>query len=182
MKEFRVIWLLPLIFLGCSWDKSKPNVEVIQDFMESPAIKAQEYDEHSPHHSGMRLPPENTVPVGFHPYKYGTDVEKASRENRNPIADEKSKEMVFAGVKQYETNCMVCHGMRGEGGAELSVSQKMALKPPSLLSDKVKGMTDAQIYHIITQGQGVMGPYAAQVPQASRWQVVNYIRSLQKNK
>jgi hypothetical protein len=29
-------------------------------------------------------------------------------------------------------------------------------------------------------GQGVMGPYASHIPQKYRWQVVNYIRHLQK--
>jgi hypothetical protein len=70
--------------------------------------------------------------------------------------------------------------MNGEGSEKATVAQLMALKPPPMVSDKIKGWTDGQIYHVITAGQGVMGPYATHVPAKSRWQVVNYIRHLQK--
>jgi hypothetical protein len=46
--------------------------------------------------------------------------------------------------------------------------------------DKVKAWPDAHLYHVIAAGQGVMGPYASHIPQAYRWQVVNYIRFLEK--
>jgi mono/diheme cytochrome c family protein len=176
--------MLPILSLlvavnmsACSWDKSKPNVEVIQDMMESPAIKAQEYDESSPGHSGMRLPPENTAPVGFTPYKMTFD--QAQRELKNPLAGDMSKDVLMTGQKFYVTNCAVCHGTNGEGSANSSVGQLMALKPPSMLTEKIRGWNDAQIYHTITMGQGLMGPYASHIPQKYRWQVVNYIRFLQ---
>lgn len=179
-----LLLILPLglgaaVLSGCQGG-AEPNIELIQDMMESPAIKPQEYDENSPHHSGMRVPPDHTVPVGFTPYKYGTNVELASKENKNPLAGDAKTDNMLAGIKMYETNCMVCHGMHGEGGEKSSVGQMMALKPPSLVSEKVRGMTDGHLYHIITLGQGVMGPYASHVPQSSRWQLVNYIRQLQK--
>lgn len=166
---------------SCGPRGNKPNVEVIQDMMESPAIKAQEYDEASPNHSGMRVPPENAVPVGFVPYKYGTDAE-ASSKNPNPIAGKFDEETLLTGQNYFDTNCAICHGVKGEGGvaANASVTQRMALKPPPVVSDKVKAWTDGRLYHVITMGQGVMGPYASHVPQKYRWQVVNYIRFLEK--
>lgn len=163
---------------GCK-DSSKPNIEVIQDMMESPAIKPQEYDEESPNHSGMRVPPEGTQPVGFIPYRYAKDVAGAAR-NQNPMANDFSEDSLKVGLKYYQTNCAVCHGLQGEGGEKLPVGEKMALKPPQLTSAKIKGWTDGQIYHVITMGQGVMGPYASHIPQKYRWQVVNYVRHLQK--
>jgi mono/diheme cytochrome c family protein len=165
---------------GCT-DHSKPNVELIQDMMDSPAIKPQEYDESSPNHSGMRVPPEGTQPVGFTPYRYATDL-AGSAKDPNPLAGNMSEETLKVGIKYYTTNCTLCHGQNGEGAeaARLAVADKMALKPPSLLSDKIRGWTDGEIYHVITMGQGVMGPYASHIPQKYRWQVVNYIRHLQK--
>jgi mono/diheme cytochrome c family protein len=167
---------------GCGARGNKPNVEIIQDMMESPAIKAQEFDQDSPHHSGMRVPPDKTVPQGFQPYMYATDVEGAAKNLKNPYAGQMDQETLLTGQKFYETNCMVCHGMKGEGGVEShsSVSEKMALKPPSILTDKVKAWPDGHLYHVITMGQGVMGPYASHIPQKYRWQVVNYIRFLEK--
>lgn len=169
------------LMLGCQGG-DKPNIELIQDMMDSPAIKAQEFDETSPGGSGMRLPPEHTVPVGFTPYKYANDFEGAVRDLKNPLAGDTSQATIMTGMKFYDTNCAVCHGAQGEGGTQKSVSEFMALKPPSLLTEKVLKMTDGQLYHIITMGQGMMGPYAAHIPQKDRWQVVTYIRSLQSAK
>lgn len=185
MSSFSKKLVLPvfaaLTFAGCS-SEDKMNVEIVQDMMKTPALKPQSYDEGAPNHSAMRIPPENTVPVGFVPYKYGTNVELASKELKNPFAGVETPEVLSVGVKYYETNCAVCHGHKGEGGeaAHSTVSGLMALKPPSLLSDKVRTMTDGHLYHIITMGQGVMGPYASHISQANRWQVVTYIRQLQK--
>ncbi|MBY0555190.1 cytochrome c [bacterium] len=160
-------------------DHSKPNVELIQDMLVSESIKPQEYDETSPNHSGMRVPPEGTQPVGFVPYRYANDIEGAAK-NKNPLAGDYSESVLKTGLKYYTTNCMICHGEQGEGGDKSSVGEKMALKPPSLLTAKMESWTDGQIYHVITAGQGVMGPYASHIPQKYRWQVVNYIRTLQK--
>ena len=172
--------LVAVSLTACGNNKgSLPNVEVIQDMMESPAIKAQEYDAGSPNNSGMRVPPEGTQPVGFVPYRYGTNF-GASANNKNPLAGDMSEETLKVGLKYYSTQCLLCHGAQGEGGEKLSIGEKMALKPPTLLSDKVRKWTDGQIYHVITVGQGVMGPYGPHIPQNYRWQVVNYVRHLQK--
>lgn len=169
---------LSSLLTGCSGGKNQTNIELIQDMMESPALKAQEYDETSPNHSAMRVPPEGTQPQGFTPYKYGTDAVAAAA-NQNPMAGEYTEEVLKTGIKYYTINCAICHGANGEGGEQASVAQTMALKPPAVTSDKIKGWTDGQIYHVITMGQGMMGPYGAQIPQKHRWQVVNYIRHLQ---
>ncbi|MBX2989296.1 MAG: cytochrome c [Bdellovibrionaceae bacterium] len=181
--------LKDLMILGCAGALAacsggdKPNVELIQDMMQTPALKAQSYDEASPNHASMRVPAEHTVPVGYVPYKYGTNVEQASKELKNPLAGDTSEPVMWTGIRVYETQCSICHGPKGEGGeaSKSPVSELMALKPPSLLTDKVRSMSDGHIYHIITMGQGVMGPYNAHVPQKDRWQLVNFIRHLQKN-
>lgn len=177
--QISAILLLSLALAACQGG-DKPNIELIQDMMESPALKAQEADPGAPNNAAMRVPPENTVPVGFKPYPYGMDVD-AAKQNKNPLAGDFSEPVLLAGMKSYETNCMICHAQHGEGGDKQSVSEFMALKAPTLLSDKVKNMTDGHLYHIVTMGQGVMGGYATQVPQSVRWQLVNYIRHLQKD-
>ena len=168
--------------VACGPSGNKTNVEIIQDMMESPAIKPQEYDAGSPDNRGMRAPPANTVPVGFTPYRYFTDIEGAAKNLRNPLDGDMSPETLYTGQKYYNLHCAVCHGYKGEGGEASGsvVSSKMALKPPSMNSEKIVGWNDAQIYHVITAGQGVMGAYNHHIQQKDRWQVVNYIRFLQK--
>lgn len=182
IKNSIIILLSGLFLVGLTacTDHAKPNVELIQDMMDSPAIYPQEYDEHSPNHSGMRVPPEGTQPVGFVPYKYATDLAGA-KGNKNPFEGKTEDEILNTGIKYYTIHCAICHGANGEGGEKNSIGEKMALKPPSLISDKIKGWTDGQIYHVITVGQGMMGPYAAHIPEKHRWQVVNYIRHLQSS-
>jgi len=178
MRIQQVLFSVLIAFtLSACTDHSKPNVEVIQDLMENPAVKAQEFDEWSLHHSGMRVPPENTAPVGFHSYKCSKNLDCAAA-MVNPMAGQETPVILTQCQKLYETNCALCHGFQGKGDG--TVAAKMNLKPPTLLSDKVKGWKDGQLYHVITEGQGLMGSYASHVPQESRWQVVNYIRFLQK--
>lgn len=178
IKILALLGFSVLAFSSCNLDKSKPNIEPIQDMLESPAIDPQEYDETSPNKSGMRVPPEGTQPKGFTPYRYANDLEGAKK-NKNPLESKMDDEILTVGLKYYTIHCAVCHGAKGEGGEKTSIGEKMALKPPSMLSDKVRSWTDGHLYHVITVGQGVMGPYASHIPEQYRWQVVNYIKYLQ---
>lgn len=175
-----ILMMFALAITACGPSGNSPNVEIIQDMMDSPAVKAQEYDDFFKDNNagGARVPPEGTVPVGFKAYRIGFDPEKG-KADRNPLAGNSEDQILLTGQKFYETNCMVCHGMKGDGMGP--VAEKMPNKPPAVTSAKIKGWSDGQIYQVITMGQGTMGPYASHIPQKYRWQVVNYIRHLQKN-
>lgn len=167
---------------ACHFDKSKPNFDLIQDFMESPAIKPQEYDPNTPNHISGREPVKGTVPVGFVSEPLD-DLAVAEKEMKNPMAADFSKDVLLTGQKYYSIHCALCHGNKGEGGVESKslIAEQMALKPPVLTGEKISGWSDVHIYYVISRGQGLMGPYASHIPQEYRWQVVNYIRHLQKN-
>ncbi|MBX2993456.1 MAG: cytochrome c [Bdellovibrionaceae bacterium] len=180
MKALLVIAALSSLALtACGPSGNNPNVELIQDMMEQPAVKGQRYDPWFKNGISALVPPEHTQPVGFTPYKYGTDIQAAIRENKNPLAGNMEAETLMVGQKYFNTNCMICHGQHGRGDGP--IAKKYPLPIPSLMSDKIRGWNDANIYHVITMGQGTMGPYASHIPQAYRWQVVNYIRYLQKD-
>ncbi len=174
--------LLPVAVLsGCTGDglRKEPNVELIQDMMEQPALKPQDFHPDERTKPAVRLPPEGTVPIGAKPYPYHLNPEAAEANLKNPFAGNMSPELLKIGRQKYDTYCAVCHGYEGRGDGP--VAPKMALKPPTLLSDKVINFKDARIFHIITDGQGVMASYAYQiVDENDRWAIVNYIRSLQK--
>lgn len=166
---------------ACHFDKSQPNFELIQDMMESPAIKPQEYDPNTPNHISGREPVKGTAPVGF-VVEPLDDLAVAEKEMKNPIAGDMSKDVLLVGQRYYQVNCAICHGTHGEGGVESKslVAEQMALKPPVITNDKIAGWSDVHLYYVISRGQGLMGPYANHIPHQSRWQVVNYIRHLQK--
>lgn len=173
--------LATALMVGCNIDKSKPNFDLVQDMMESPAIKAQEYDATSPNGIGMREPVPGTVPVGFITENL-SDLTVAEKELKNPLAGDMSKDVLMTGQKYFVTNCGVCHGNKGEGAvaAKISIADFMPLKPWPINNEKITGWTDAHIYFVISKGQGLMGPYASHIPKKYRWQVVNYIRHLQQ--
>ena len=172
---------LALTLSACSVGKhSQPNIDAIQDMMEQDALKAQDYQ---PGGDGTKaasmLPPQGTVPQGYKPYPYHNDPAAAEKNLKNPYANDESAEVLKVGETKFNTYCIVCHGAQGKGDG--LVAAKMLLKPPPLISDKIIGYNDARIYHIITDGQGVMSSYAYQmVNEKDRWAVVKYVRSLQK--
>lgn len=157
----------------------EPNVELIQDMMESPALKAQDFDTFNREGQGSRLPPDGTVPVGYEKYPYHLQPDLGAK-LQNPVAGRMTPELLDLGRTKFETYCAVCHGYEGKGDGPVSV--KMSVKPPSLLTDKImKTYTDGHIFHVISDGQGVMSSYAYQLVNPSdRWAIVNYVRSLQK--
>tara|TARA_B100001248_G_scaffold261981_1_gene255355 strand:+ start:7110 stop:7649 length:540 start_codon:yes stop_codon:yes gene_type:complete len=167
---------LVFALVACDSKSDKPNVELIQNMMESPAIKAQDYDPSKKDYQAMRMPPEGTVAQGKAPYMYKAQPEKAGKELVNPFSG--NEQVLEKGKLLYDTYCMVCHGPKGLGNG--TVADKMLVKPPVMNSEKVVSWSDGRIYHVITDGQGLMGSYASQISKEDRWKIVNYVRQLQK--
>jgi mono/diheme cytochrome c family protein len=157
----------------------EPNIEVIQDMMEQPALKPQDFLPNDRTKASSRTPPDHTVAVGHKPYPYHLDAAAAAANLKNPLNGNSSTEILTLGRTKFETYCAVCHGYQGKGDGP--VAPKMALRPPPLISEKIMKLNDAGIFHIITDGQGVMASYAYQLTEErDRWAIVNYVRSLQK--
>jgi mono/diheme cytochrome c family protein len=164
---------------GCSGSHNQTTIELIQDMMDQRSLKSQDYDDVR-NQAEAQPPPEGTVPRGFTPYKYATDPLAAEANLVNPLAGDNTEKTLERGKNRFETFCSPCHGMQGHGDG--TVAQYMSLKPPPLISDKVKNFKDGRIFHIITAGQGVMSSYATQVfKEEDRWAIVKYVRVLQKN-
>jgi mono/diheme cytochrome c family protein len=167
-----------LMLAGCGGGKNKTNIELIQDMMVQASYKSQDYDDVKKEGSN-RLPPDGVVPRGQEVYMYSGDPAGAESNLKNPLAGLPDAEWMARGAEKFRIYCSVCHGSSGKGDGPIAA--KMSLKPPALVSDKVKQFRDGRIYHILHDGQGVMGSYASQIQSVSdRWAVVNYIRYLQK--
>ena len=175
----QIFIFLSIVFLaGCSCNagKNRTNVELIQDMMKQKNIKAQEGSKEG---SFMRMPPENTRARNRSYYPYKNDPVGAEKNLKNPYEGNFSAMVMGLGKRQYDRACIYCHGSMGVGDGP--VAQKMIVKPPSLLAKKAINYSDGRIYHIIHEGQGLMGSYRKQVPdEQARWALVNYIRMLQK--
>ncbi|RJP62485.1 MAG: DUF3341 domain-containing protein [Ignavibacteriales bacterium] len=125
---------------------------------------------------GMRQPVEGTVSRGNLPYLYTNNQAEASVNMINSLLP--SKANLEKGQKKYNTFCSPCHGYFGKGDSRL---RGQFPAPPSLQSEKVRNWKDGDIFHVITAGQNVMPSYASQLTAEERWQVILYIRALQRS-
>ncbi len=82
------------------------------------------------------------------------------------------------GAEVYSVSCVSCHGPTGAGDGP--VAKRGFPPPPPLTTGKSAQMKDGQLFHILTYGQGSMAPMAAQISRDRRWDVINYVRSLQQ--
>ena len=181
---------------SCSGGVNRTDSEPFLDMVQQNPIKPQEGTPEGT--LQMISPPEGTRARNRSYYPYSNQPLKAAAELKNPLSVD--SEVIKAGEMYYRKFCIYCHGEKGDGQQGATVAPKMAIKPPSLLTDKVKEYSDGRIYHIIYQGQGLMGAYRIQLATDEQvlrnyfkkdgtyrgskkiWSVVNYIRSLQKLK
>ena len=177
---FGNLLLFNLSIVGCAPKGNQPNVELIQDMMEQPALKAQDFHPHDREKSSMLVPPQGTWPKNVKPYLYKGKPVLAGEKLRNPYKNDQTPEFMALGKRHYQNFCLLCHGEGGKGDGQVA-PKFQGIKPPSLITDKIKNYPDGRIFHIITDGQGIMGTYIHQLPkEKDRWAVVNYVRQLQK--
>jgi mono/diheme cytochrome c family protein len=94
---------------------------------------------------------------------------------RNPQS--RTPASIANGRKLAEANCISCHGPRGKGDGPAAAALPPP-KPEDWTSPRVKAETDGELFWKISNGRGAMPPWK-HLPEKDRWDLVNYIRSLQ---
>ena len=134
---------------------------------EQPAVQA--YEE------APRPPAEGTLPIdgAFAPTLAEAEAIRASRVPPTP-------ESLARGRQAYDVFCALCHGPEGRGGG--SVVGPTGWPPgliPDLTAERARGLTDGYLYGMIVNGRGLMPSYR-RIPERERWDIVNYVRELQR--
>lgn len=83
-----------------------------------------------------------------------------------------------AGQKIFNQMCYICHGLQGKGDGAGGMS--LNPRPANFLSAAIKAETDGNLFWKMTVGRGPMISYAEIYSEKQRWQLVDYIRQLQK--
>jgi mono/diheme cytochrome c family protein len=85
--------------------------------------------------------------------------------------------LVQRGHDEFNAFCAPCHAERGDGKG--MVVQRGFPPPPSFHTEQARSMTPAEIYQVISEGQGVMYSFAGRIRPGDRWAIVAYVRALQ---
>ncbi len=195
---------IAVVFSSCVKDENSPGYEYMPDMYRSPAIETYvdygevrtwQYDTSLTNRQSALLPPmgtiafsENAEDVQFNlPYKrlpsnamiashslasleYNDGDYEASVADVNPLPLTQCN--VEKGKELYNRFCTHCHGEKGAGDGKVSMNEN--INPPATAFKRA----DGQMFYSITYGKGVMGAHASQLNQKERWQVINYIKSM----
>lgn len=132
-----------------------------------------------PQHKAMLPPPLESVPRTGKERTDGLEgIELADRNAAilvNPIAADDSS--IARGERKFNRTCMPCHGRTMLGDGPVAA---MFMPPPDLLGEATRNRRDGYIYSYIRHGGAVMPAYGAQVTPEEAWNLVNYLRSMQR--
>lgn len=79
----------------------------------------------------------------------------------------------------YSIHCALCHGENGHGDGQLE--DYYTDRPPTdLTARNIVAQFDGGLYRTITQGLGQMPALAENLTPHERWDVINYLRSLEE--
>ncbi|MFM8656605.1 MAG: c-type cytochrome [Chthoniobacterales bacterium] len=184
---------------GFRGQKSKePPIEIFPDMDHQPKVKSQVPSQFFSDNRGNRLPVAGTVPIGYeapqskdNPFpdegKYnavrfsaGTDYLNTGRfgdQWGTGIPLPVTAELMQRGKERYQIFCAVCHGASGGGNGVAGQYGLVAIA--SYHQDRLRQMSDGEIYNTIVHGKNTMLGYGANIQLADRWAIVAYVRALQ---
>lgn len=85
--------------------------------------------------------------------------------------------LVARGHERYDIYCSPCHGTSGQGDG--TIVRRGFPAPPSYRIERLRNAPDRHFFDVVTNGYGVMYPYADRVDASDRWAIVAYVRRLQ---
>lgn len=91
-----------------------------------------------------------------------------------------TRDSIQRGETLFGITCAVCHGPQGDGHSPLSAF--FSPRPADLTGEYVQNLPDQVLFLVITQGRGIMPSMAENLGPEERWDVINYVHTLNKKK
>jgi len=130
----------------------------------------------------MRRPPEGTVPFDAIVGDPALTVGIAGGVYVTRIPVPVTAELLRAGRDRFEVLCAACHGIAGDGIAQVAANMTLR-KPPDLTIPPATEFPPGRVHQVILEGYGLMRSYQEDLPGAAeRWAVVAYVQALQRSR
>jgi len=158
----------------------KPPIHPNMNMDQQARKEAQEVNNFFADGRSMRQPVEGTVARGL--AKTDKALYEGIDENGeyiNYIPVDLTKSFLYRGKERYEIFCTPCHGQTGAGNGVIMEGGYGYVPAPSYHEQRVRELTDGELYSAIYNGVRTMPSYATQIPVEDRWAIVGYIRALQ---
>ncbi|HVZ46322.1 MAG TPA: cytochrome c [Ramlibacter sp.] len=156
----------------------------MKDMYRQPRYDTGEASPLFPDTKSMRPPPEGSVPAAIGERSAtssgrGGREELAAREIANAASGPAPMTLALLkrGQERYSIYCLPCHSALGDGDGP--VVRRGFPRPPSYHEQRLRDAPDRHFFDVITNGYGVMYPYADRITPEDRWAIVAYIRALQ---
>jgi mono/diheme cytochrome c family protein len=100
----------------------------------------------------------------------------SAKKLNNPMAA--NQENIDAGRALFNRNCASCHGEDGKAKTDLAGAMKV--RPTDLTDKAMHGITDGEIYWVISNGikKSGMPAFSAKTKPDERWQMVVFVKHL----
>ncbi len=157
---------------------TRPPLEVFPDMDRMPKYHPQAKSAFFADGRTDRLPVEGTLARGsyYEDEYYGTGKNGEVFGKGFPI--EVTNDAISRGEERYNIYCTVCHGAAGDGD---SITKKYGMLTVANLNDqRLVDYTDGQLYDVVKNGKGLMLGYGDRLSVEDRWNVVLYVRALQR--
>ena len=158
---------------------------------------------------GMRPPVAGTVPIGYEmpnrqageganpgtpvapntaaaherlAFTAGTDYQNTGKMGAawgTGIPLPVTAELMQRGEQRFNINCAICHGPTAAGNG--IVKQYGMATIVSLVDERIRNMSDGEIFNTITHGKNTMFGYGHNVTVNDRWAIIAYLRALQRS-
>ncbi|HET8864367.1 MAG TPA: c-type cytochrome [Gracilimonas sp.] len=160
----------------------KPPIHPNMNMDQQPRKEAQEVNNFFADGRSMRPPVKGTVARGL--AKLDTEYYEGVDENgeyieRIPV--DLTRSFLYRGKERYEIFCTPCHGQTGAGNGIIMEGNYGYVPAPSYHDQRVRNLSDGELYSAIYNGVRTMPSYASQIDVEDRWAIVAYIRALQES-
>ena len=153
-----ILCLILFSLSGCrGWKSTKPPIHPNINLDFQPKIKAQRAIQHIPEHTLTVTQVDPYYPL------------------RNYTIDES---FIYKGQEKFNIYCATCHTKTGNGLK--SIITKKGWVVSNILENVTYQRSDKDLYDIIENGVRTMPGYGKKLTNKEVWQIVLYVRALQK--